>query len=73
MMITAHSEHGKVGEVGMKEFIIEVDHPYTQGMQELVRCKDCKWRENTGASTKWLPCMEIKTNGNWFCADGERR
>lgn len=43
-------------------------------MVEVVRCRDCKWRENNGAtSTKWLPCMEVKTANNWFCADGKRR
>ena len=28
----------------MKEYIIKVDHPYTDGMTELIRCKDCKYR-----------------------------
>ena len=41
----------------------------------VVRCKDCKYRDEEirDESTKWLPCMAIKTEGNWFCADGERR
>jgi hypothetical protein len=43
---------------------------------EIVLCKDCMyWKEEQARSmqTKWLPCMEVQTNKNWFCADGERR
>lgn len=39
----------------------------------IVRCKDCKFRHNTQGVTKWLPCMEMTTANDWFCADGERR
>lgn len=45
-----------------------------QNMPQIVRCKDCKWHEgNLVASDKWLPCMEMLRDGQWFCADGERR
>ena len=39
---------------------------------ELVRCRDCMYWKNQGTSTGWLPCMEIKTRGNWFCASGKK-
>ena len=38
----------------------------------VVRCRECRWRHDD-SSTMWLPCMEIKTSDDWFCADGERR
>ena len=40
---------------------------------EVVRCKDCKWsvREDLGYGCQQN--IRIATNGNWFCADGERR
>ena len=38
----------------------------------VVRCRECRWRHDD-SSTMWLPCMEIKTLDDWFCADGERR
>ena len=43
--------------------------------RELIRCKDCKYRndELREECNHWLPCMEIRTEGDWFCADGERR
>ena len=43
----------------------------THKIKELVRCKDCKWHDNADDSPKYLPCMEMRTNPNWFCADGE--
>ena len=38
-----------------------------------IHCKDCKWHDNPDESTKWLPCMEIRTLNNWFCAYGKRK
>ena len=44
------------------------------GQAEVVRCKDCKyWYAEIGASTGWLPCNEIATDRNWYCASGKRR
>ena len=40
---------------------------------QIVRCKDCKWHDNADISSKWLPCISMKTNPNWFCADGVKR
>lgn len=44
--------------------------------ETIVRCKDCKYWKNKHKEYDvhpWLPCMEINTSGNWFCAYGERR
>ena len=38
-------------------------------MRPLVLCKDCKhWEQSNGH----CPFNSIFTNGDWFCADGER-
>ena len=41
-------------------------------MVEVVRCKDCKYSsmEERNNSPHWLPCMEMDTDYDWFCADG---
>ena len=59
-----------------KEFIIKRDcfgNIYTQ--TELVRCKDCRYSsmEERNLSPHWLPCKEMDTDYDWFCAYGERR
>ena len=44
--------------------------------ETMVRCKDCKYWKNKYTKYivhPWLPCMEINTSENWFCAYGERR
>lgn len=67
----------KVGEVGMKEYIIKVDEekkdimgncPLVEKPQELVRCKDCKFFNDY-----FVECEKNNhTHGAaWFCADGE--
>lgn len=53
----------------MKEYIIKIDHPYTYGMTELIRCKDCEMRKNN-------ICHNPNTFGAivtdmYFCADGK--
>ena len=70
----------------MKEIIIEVPDRFGQELKpekvnseikgELVRCKDCKYWKNGYRNYDvhpWLPCMEIHTNGKWFCGYGERQ
>ena len=40
----------------------------------VVRCSECKyWYAEIGASISWLPCQEIVTDRNWYCASGKRR
>ena len=44
--------------------------------EAVVRCKDCKYWDNGYLNYyvhPWLPCMDIRTDGNWFCANGERK
>lgn len=41
----------------------------------VVRCKDCiYWKNETlrGNYPSWLPCMDIQTRSDFYCADGER-
>lgn len=40
---------------------------------EVIRCKDCKFWENQDESMRWLPCMNMRMNGHWFCGSAERR
>ena len=42
-------------------------------MYPLVLCEDCKWRGREDDSPKWIPCLAIRTNNDWFCADGVRK
>ena len=58
----------------MKEYIMEqkkVDdknYMYEQ-RQELIRCKDCKWR-----NTKACFCVSPKdVLSDWFCSEAERK
>jgi hypothetical protein len=41
---------------------------------EIIRCKDCKYQdeEYRNTSTKWLPCMDVQTDNNWYCGSAER-
>ena len=38
----------------------------------VVRRRDCRWRHDD-SYPMWLPCVEVETDPDWFCADGERR
>ena len=46
---------------------------YGKCYAKIVRCKDCKFYPNGEGTTKWVPCREIITPKNWFCADGKRK
>lgn len=80
MMITAHSEHGKGGEGGMKEIIIAVPDRFGETLEpekvnaeingELVRCKDCTYRGEINCPQYY---RRTELADNYFCADGERR
>ena len=56
-----------------KDAIMFIKRMRSKETVSVVRCKDCKWHDNADDSPKYLPCMEMKTNPNWFCADGERK
>ena len=62
----------------MSEYIVrETGYPGAIKQEivgELVRCKDCRWREREQPGMVYCP----NTVGNWaeddwYCADGERR
>ena len=63
---------------GMINVSVEAANEIVELLKEqetMVRCKDCKYWKNKYTKYivhPWLPCMEINTKGNWFCADGER-
>ena len=42
--------------------------------EELVRCKDCKYRAPTIINGTWLSvtCGDVDHRPDWFCADGKR-
>ena len=73
-----------VGEVGMKkDFIVRRSITMVEGKppvetyseQVLVRCKDCKHR-NEANSPYWEIWCERNDRGvdrDWFCADGQRK
>lgn len=41
---------------------------------EIIRCHDCKYRDENRrkVSVRWLPCMDVRTDGNWYCGSAER-
>ena len=55
------------------KFLVDKNGDFHRVEEEIVRCKDCKWRNNCATSSKWLPCMSNRYDDNWFCADGERK
>ena len=75
----------------MKEWIIKVGKDgsliNSTPVQELVRCKDCKWwdkKDNSPygychackhahCSEHWEIWIYRVYKGDWFCADGERK
>lgn len=52
-----------------------VDEVYTANTVEVVRCKECKWwQESVDGITKWCPLMMDKeTKADDFCSYGERK
>lgn len=40
---------------------------------EVVRCRDCKWRDNQKGATKWMPCRALVTPNDFYCPRGERK
>lgn len=43
---------------------------YESKKQEVVRCKECKF---CMIHNQWCKRLNKMTNGNWFCAAGERK
>ena len=45
---------------------------------EIIRCKDCKnwdttWQNNWAKNYYYCPMIDGTINGDWYCADAERR
>jgi hypothetical protein len=56
------------------------DYQWNDNHGELVRCKDCVHRGNSGkcvlsaiSEEKDFPLFMLDNRGEWFCADGKRR
>ena len=59
----------------IKEFMKSFNELIEKG-EPVVRCKDCLYRTDKEAQDNhpsWLPCMEIKTRGDFYCSEGVRR
>lgn len=54
-------------------FLHEVNKAPTVDAVPVVRCKDCIYRYDPHKSTTYLPCVEMRTASDWFCANGKRR
>lgn len=53
-----------------------VDYHHKCGLDiiPVVRCKDCRWREQEQPGMVYCPnVMGNWVEDDWFCADGERR
>ena len=44
---------------------------WTPRRYNIILCKDCRWHNNQDEATMWLPCMEIKTEDNFYCGYAE--
>ena len=52
------------------------EKPRTQ--PEIIRCKDCKnwdttWQNDWAKNYHYCPLIDGTRNGDWYCADAERR
>ena len=53
-----------------------IDIPSAQ--PEIIQCKDCKnwdttWQNDWAKNYHYCPLIDAQRNGNWYCADAERR
>lgn len=46
--------------------------PLLKNQEEIVRCKECRKHGDIGCPL-WTDAVEWEADGDWFCADGERR
>lgn len=48
--------------------------PIEGDIEEVVRCKDCaEWSDWGEANINYCPMLDLKTEGEFFCALGERK
>lgn len=58
-----------------KESAERVEDALTAGAIDVVRCKDCEhsYEDTGGLWCSYGICLGCIVEGDWFCADGERR
>ena len=59
-----------------REYITKIECQFKLGLPEIVRCKDCRFRDDAVARasvTQWMPCEECRPYDEWYCAYGERK
>ena len=61
-------DEGKI-TIGEYERMINV----LRDVEPVVRCRDCKWRDDQKGTTKWMPCRALVTPNDFYCASGERK
>jgi hypothetical protein len=44
-----------------------------EAMEEIIHCRDCRWRNDQNGSTAWVPCRAIVTPSDFYCGRAERR
>ncbi len=67
--------------MGMRDFILktftddEAETCLRCNMQEIIRCKDCKHKEESVSPSweAWCNRLHCGCDLDWFCADGERK
>ena len=64
----------------MKEIICKEEiggglfmHTIYEPIQELIRCKDCKFQVNRGRQYPECDKHFLWAKDDWFCADGEKK
>lgn len=62
-----HSKEAYMETKGMLKTLPTVD------AVPVVRCKDCRWRDNQDGSTAWMPCRALVTPNDFYCPRGERK
>ena len=58
-----------------KAFELGREEGRKEAQPEIIRCKDCKYRDENWrrVAVRWMPCMDVRTGGDWFCGSAERR
>ena len=61
-------------ERNVMECTIQMLEELPSAQPEIIRCKDCKYRDENWrrVAVRWLPCIDMRTGSNWFCGSAER-
>lgn len=60
-------------DISYNAFVSLVKRQPTADVVEVVRCKDCKHREQYDCNNIMLDGTKCGVTDDWFCADGERK